>query len=104
MVLLYEKTPEEVWEATKTELSRRLYKVIGMSSQVINGTRYASVELRHHEEARQKKVLKVQPGEYKQDEELRPLIFMRHTQFSKCILVQGYDFEINELGEIKRLR
>ncbi len=102
MVLLYEKSPAEVLEATPKELGRRLYKVTSMSSQLISGNPYASLVLRHHEEARQKTSLKLQAGAYKDGENLRPLIFLRHTQLHA--LVQGYDFEINELGEIRWLR
>ena len=104
MVLLYEKTPEEVWEATKTELSRRLYKVIGMSSMAVEGGSYGKITLQFHEEARQSKDVKAKNGAYKQGEDLRPAIVMLHTPTQFKALVQGYDFEINELGEIKRLR
>lgn len=102
MVLLYEKSPDEVWEATPKELNRRLYKVVGLSSMVIGGNPYATIKMRHHEEARQSKDIKAKNGAYKQGEELRPAILMLHTQLRA--LVQGYDFAINELGEIKWLR
>lgn len=102
MVLLYEKSPQEVWEASSLETNRRLYKVVGMSSMTISGCSYATINMRHHEEARQSKELKAKNGAYKQGEELRPAIIMLHTQINA--LVQGRDFEINELGEIKRLR
>ena len=52
--------------------------------------------------SRRSKDVKVLNGAYKQGEELRPAILMLHTQLRA--LVQGYDFEINELGEIKWLR
>lgn len=102
MVLLYEKNPSEIWEATITEITKRLYKIVGLSSMVINGSSYASIKMRHHEEARQSKELKAKNGVYKQGEDYRAFIVMYHTQLK--VLVQGYDFEINELGEIKRLR
>lgn len=102
MVLLYEKSPQEVWEASLSEISSRLYKVVGMSSMTISGISYATIKMRHHEEARQSKDLKAKNGAYKQGEELRPAIVMLHTQINA--LVQDIDFEINELGEIKRLR
>ncbi len=104
MVLLYEKSPAEVWEATPEELNRRLYKVAGLSSMVIGGNPYATILMRHHEEARQSKDIKAKNGAYKQGEDLRPAIRMYHTQLCGQALVQGYDFEINELGEIKWLR
>ena len=102
MVLLYEKSPAEVREATPKELSRRLYKVMGLSSMVISRNAYATIKMRHHEEARQSKDIKAKNGAYKQGEELRPAILMLHTQLHA--FVQGYDFEINELGEIRWLR
>ncbi len=102
MVLLYEKTPEEVWDAASVEINRRLYKIMGMSSMTMSERSYAVISMRHHEEARQSKELKAKNGAYRQGEELRPAIVMLHTQINA--LVQGYDFEINELGEIKRLR
>ena len=63
---------------------------------------YATIKLIHNEEARPSKEKKKKNGAYKQGEELRPAIIMLHTQLNA--LVQGYDFEINELGEIRRLR
>ena len=102
MVLLYEKSPNEVWDASTKERGRRLYKITGLSSMTINGCAYATINMRNHEEARLSKEIKAKNGAYKQGEEFRPAIIMLHTQFNA--LVQGYDFEINELGEIKRLR
>lgn len=102
MVLLYENSPAEVWESSIIEQNKRLYKIAGLSSMVINGCSYATINMRHHEEARQSKDFKAKNGVFKQGEEFRPAIVMLHTQIRA--LVQGYDFEINELGEIKRLR
>lgn len=102
MVLLYEKNPAEIWEATITELHNRLYKVTGMSTSTIGSSVYARITLVYHEEARASKEYKAKNGAYVQGEELRPSILMLHTQINA--LVEGYDFEINELGEIKRLR
>ena len=103
MVLLYDKTPDEIWEATPEELSRRLYKVTGLSSMVISRNAYATITMRHHEEARPSKEVKAKNGVYKQGEELRSAILMLHTQIFDHAIVQGYDFDINELGEIKML-
>lgn len=102
MVLLYEKSPEEIWESNIVECSRRLYKVIGMSILNISGNSYARITLKYHEEARPGTELKAKNGAFVQNEEHRPCILMLHTQIKA--LIQGYDFEINELGEIKRLR
>ena len=104
MVLLYEKSPNEVWDASVEEKNKRLYKVVGLSAMKMKGRNvdYATIKLKHHEDARLSKEIKAKNGAFKQGEEIRPAIIMLHTQFNA--LVQGYDFEINELGEIKRLR
>lgn len=101
-VLLYESSPEEIWESSMKEQARRMYKVSGMSTSTISNSVYARITFVHNEEARSSKDFKAKNGAYKQGEELRPSIIMLHTQLNA--LVQGYDFEINELGEIKRLR
>lgn len=104
MVLLYEKSPNAIWDASLMDNNKRLYKVVGLSAMRMKGRNvdYATIKLKHHEEARLSTELKVKNGAFKQGEELRPSIIMLHTQLNA--LVQGYDFEINELGEIKRLR
>ena len=104
MVLLYEKSPNEIWDASLMDNNKRLYKVVGLSAMRMKGRNvdYATIKLKHHEEARLSTELKAKNGAFKQGEELRPSIIMLHTQLNA--LVQGYDFEINELGKIKRLR
>ena len=104
MVLLYEKSPDEIWDASLTEINKRLYKVVGLSAMRMKGRNvdYATIKLKQHEDARLSTELKAKNGAFKQGEELRPSIIMLHTQLN--VLVQGYDFEINELGEIKRLK
>lgn len=104
MVLLYEKSPNEVWDASIVDNNKRLYKVVGLSAMRMKGRNvdYATIKLKHHEEARLSTELKSKNGAFKQGEELRPSIIMLHTQLNA--LVQGCDFEINELGEIKRLK
>lgn len=102
MVLLYENSPIEVWELDRKNLQRRLYKVTGMSSMIIQGKfEYGTIEMVHHQNAKPSSDIKKVNGEYKADEEFRPGIKMLHTQFKA--LVQGVDFDINDLGEIRRL-
>ena len=102
MVLLYEKSPEEVWELDRNNLQKRLYKVTGMSSMVIQGKfEYGTIEMVHHQNAKPSSEIKKVNGEYKSDEFFRPGIKMLHSQMKA--LVQGVDFEINDLGEIRRL-
>ncbi|MBR5035894.1 MAG: CRISPR-associated protein Csn1 [Prevotella sp.] len=102
MVLLYENSPEEVWELDRKNLQKRLYKVTGMSSMVIQGKfEYGTIEMVHHQNAKPSSEVKKVNGEYKSDEIFRPGIKMLHSQIRA--LVQGVDFEINDLGEIRRL-
>lgn len=58
MVLLYEKSPNEVWDASVKERGRRMYKITGLSSMTINGCSYATINMRNHEEARLSKEVK----------------------------------------------
>ncbi len=102
MVLLYENSPEEVWELDKKNLQMRLYKITGLSSMVLREKDYyGTLELIHHQDAHPSSEIKKKNGAYKSNEEFRPGIKLLHTQFKA--LVQGVDFEINDLGEIKRL-
>lgn len=102
MVLLYENNPEEVWDLDRKNLQKRLYKVTGMSSMVLRGKDfYGTIELVHHQEARPSSEVRKKNGSFQHNEEFRPGIKMLHTQFNA--LVQGIDFRINELGEIRRL-
>ena len=102
MVLLYGNTPEEIQECTKEELIKRLYKITGLSSTVINGCDYGSITMQHSQEARPSGELKAKNGAYKNQENFRSKITMYHTQIKA--LVEGYDFNINDIGEIKMLR
>lgn len=102
MVLLYENGPEEVWELDKINMQKRLYKVTGLSSMVIQGKyEFGTIELVHHQNAKPSSEIKKVNGEFKSGEEFRPGIKMLHSQIRA--LVQGVDFEINDLGEIRRL-
>src|SRR5574344_335171 len=102
MVILYENTPEEIWEGGISEIDKRLYKVTGLSSMRISEYSYGTITLLHHQEASQSKLLKQTNGPYKINDKYRPVIFLYHSQINA--LIEGVDFNINELGEIKRLR
>lgn len=54
MVLLYEKSPNEIWDASLMDNNKRLYKVVGLSAMRMKGRNvdYATIKLKHHEEAR----------------------------------------------------
>lgn len=102
MVLLYENTPEEIWDLDRRNLQKRLYKVTGMSSMVIQGKfEYGTIEMVHHQNAKPSTEIKKVNGEFRCNEEFRPGIKMLHSQIRA--LVQGVDFDINDLGEIRRL-
>ena len=73
-----------------------------MSSMVIQGKfEYGTIEMVHHQNAKPSSEIKKINGEYSSNEEFRSGIKMLHTQFKA--LIQGIDFEINDLGEIRRL-
>ncbi len=95
MVLLYENNAEEVWELDNSEIQKRLYKIIGMS--LSDGR----MVLLHHQEAGKSTEIEMGNGAFKNGEKFRPKIRVSFNQFNA--LVDGVDFEINDLGEIKRL-
>lgn len=104
MVLFYENSPEELYECSRSELSKRLYKVTGMSVMAIKRQtgkvdRYGMFTLKHHQEARPSGELKAKNGEWKVGEDYRPMIIINHNQLNA--IVEGYDFEITVTGEIK---
>lgn len=95
MVLLYENTWEEIWELDKSQLQKRLYKITGMS--LSDGR----LVLLHNQEARPSSKVEQKDGAFFANEIFRPKIRMSLNQFKA--LVEGVDFELNDLGEIKRL-
>ncbi len=101
-VLLYEKSPSEIWENDLSVIQQRLYKVTGLSSLRISKYQFGTIKMVHHEEARTSSLIQATTGIFKKDAPFRPGIFLYHTQINA--LVEGYDFEINELGILKRLR
>lgn len=102
LVLFYEKSPKELYECSRQELTKRLYKVIGLSKDP-TGNGYAKIVVRFHQEARpaDNPNAKNISGAWKIGESIRPGLVMRHTQFNA--LVEGEDFTITETGTIKFL-
>lgn len=102
MLLFYENSPEELYECSMEELSKRLYKVIGLSTLSFRqGDRqysYGSIECRYHLEARKSSDIKAKNGVWKIGEDYRPAIRMYHTQI--CAYVEGEDFELSLDGHI----
>jgi len=78
-----------------------LYKVTGLSILVVSTNKYGRIYMVHHQDARPSSDIKYVNGAFKNNEEFRAGLMLLHTQFKA--LVQGVDFEINDLGEIKRL-
>lgn len=101
-VLLYENSPQEIWDATPQELQRRLYKVSGISSMTVRKNSYGRIILQHSQEARPSGEIKAIAGAYKCGEDKRAAIFMIHTQFNA--LIDGVDFKLDILGKIIRLK
>lgn len=100
MVLFYESSPKELLECSNSGLVKRLYKIIGMSTMLIQRKyMYGMITLRHHQEARPAGELKAKNGEWKIGEQYRPTIIINHNQFNA--IVEGYDFELSVTGEIK---
>jgi len=99
MVILYEKTPNEIDFNDMKDVSKRLYKVVGLAFH--SNKRYSVIKLRFHEEARAASDVKYKDGAYKNGEPFRPAPRMLNTQFNA--LVEGIDFSIDELGKIKLL-
>lgn len=92
MVIFYKDTKEEVWDYSQKETVRNLYYVSVIESD-------GRVTFKYHQEARLDEEL---PRNASDTSDIKPKI--RVGLASAKILVQGYDFEINELGEIKRLK
>ena len=99
MVLLYENTPDEIDFHNVKDLAKRLYKIVGLSYLPV-GKGYGITTMRHYNEARSAKEIVITKGAYKTSEPLRSSVFLLHTQFNA--LVEGEDFEVTPLGEIKR--
>ena len=92
MVIFYKETKDEVWDYSQRETVRNLYYVSMIESD-------GRVTFKYHQEARRDEEL---PRNASDTSDIKPKI--RVGLASAKILVQGYDFEINELGEVKRLR
>lgn len=95
MVILYDNYPEEIWDNDIHYIQSRLYKINTLS---LANKRMVLV---HHQEARMSKELKPITIAYQYDGKLMPMIRINFNLFKG--LVEGVDFEINELGEIRRI-
>lgn len=103
MVLLYENNPEEIYEANAEELTKRLYKVTGLSILLINRQyEYGRMTLLYNQEARPSTEVKPLSGVFKQGENIRPAISILHSQINA--LVEGFDFTLSPSGKIHFVR
>lgn len=94
-VLLYQNDAEEIDFNNMEDIIKRLYYITGLSLS----ESYGMVTLTHAQEARDK--LDIQKGAFKMGEVYRPKINLRQTQFQG--LIEGVDFNISILGDIKPL-
>lgn len=95
-VLLYQNDAEEIDFNNMKDIIKRLYYITGLSLS----ESYGMVTLTHAQEARDK--LDIQKGAFKMGEVYRPKINLRQTQFQG--LIEGVDFNINILGELKPIK
>ncbi|MGL6178897.1 MAG: type II CRISPR RNA-guided endonuclease Cas9, partial [Tannerellaceae bacterium] len=106
-VLLWDETPEELYDCKPNELQERYYTVTGLSQQNIKRkgggfNRYATVVLKHAIDARAITELKQpQDGEFYVGEDYKPYRKLNHNQFNA--LVEGIDFKFNILGGIEKI-
>lgn len=99
MVLFYENGPEELYQCSQAELSKRLYEVTGLSTQTVDKYHYGIISLKHHLEARSSTELKVKKGLWKIGEEYRPIIVINNNQTR--FLVENKDFVLTVTGRVK---
>lgn len=93
MVILLQSDDEEIDVKNPTIIAKRLYYIAIMQKD-------GRLILRHHQEAREAKLLKEErnAGCFRESDVYRSEISMSLSNFHA--LVEGYDFEINALGEI----
>ena len=93
MLILLQSYDEEIDVSNSVLVSKRLYYVAIMNKD-------GRIILRHHQEAREATILKKErnAGAFNDSDAYRSEISMCMSNFNA--LVEGYDFEINALGEI----
>jgi len=98
LVLLYENSSEELRNASQTELSKRLYRIVKMYDS--GGLQ---ITIRHHQEAREATKLKElygnpKTGLFDSSQEVFPQRRLSYNQLNA--FVQGQHFELTETGKI----
>ncbi|MFB6342952.1 type II CRISPR RNA-guided endonuclease Cas9 [Saccharicrinis sp. FJH62] len=103
MVILWENSPEEIYDLSKADLNKRLYKIVGLSTnRVKSGQKYyefGNILMRHHMEASPASDLKTYDGLFESKEQYIPQRKMSQNQFNA--LTERVDFLINPLGDIE---
>ncbi len=107
MVLFYEKSADELYDCTRAELSKRLYKVVKMNKD-------GRITFKFHQEARNDDKLKsdyrLQYGEdapksltngYSSIDVNNPYPKLLLSKDNFNMYVEGYDFDLTVTGEIK---
>lgn len=95
LVLFYENSPAELYECSRMELVKRLYKVTAMAAE-------GRVQFLFHQEARDQKTLTALYGAgASQFRQSNPSPKLRLSVSNFNMLVEGYDFELTVTGEIK---
>lgn len=95
MVLFYENSPEELYECTKKELVKRLYKVKAMSKE-------GRIQFIYHQDARKDDLIKAECGMgASKIDVVNPPAKLRLSISNINAYVEGYDFELTVTGEVK---
>lgn len=95
MVLFYEHSPAELYDCSRKELAKRLYKVTAMSAE-------GRVQFLFHQEARDQTSLKEICGQgASQFKASEPSPKLRLSLSNFNMLVEGRDFELTVTGEIR---
>jgi len=100
-VILWENNPGEILELGISDVRKRLYKVIGLSVQRIKAksgkiNEYATIVLKHSNEARPGVDIRTQDGAFQVNEPYMAQRKLNHNQFNA--FVEGYDFTLSPLG------
>lgn len=94
MVLFYENSPEELYDCSKRELAKRLYKVRAMANE-------GRIVFIYHQEARDDKAVTAECGNgISQFDPKNPPAKLRLSVSKFNMLVEGSDFELTVTGEI----
>lgn len=92
MIIFWENSPDEIWDLDKSQIQKRLFKLTQFESD-------GRIQARFHQVAKP-------DNEISRSSEMDFENFVEKLRISKGnlnILVQGYDFKINVLGQIEKI-